>query len=189
MLIEAVQNRRFIQVIKEIADFLISYPMWVKLAVIVLGAGILFLLIAFRPSTPSPPVIPSAVHVFRIDRIEAKKPYKLISLNLNINGETNRFPSGYEFAAFEQSMKGGEYRLPTNSGQFDLVITIKAQLDEIPFGSSTPTTITKELRSRQSIHFFENQIPKSDFEDFRPVDFGAQGTLPGYEIRISYSVN
>lgn len=40
---------------KEILDVLAAYPTWVKLVVVVLVAGILFLLISYRPSADSAP--------------------------------------------------------------------------------------------------------------------------------------
>ena len=64
---------------KEFFDFLVNYPLWVKLAVVALGATVVVLLIVFRPTAaevaeqaPGIRVLPKFADVINTDIASAK---------------------------------------------------------------------------------------------------------------------
>jgi hypothetical protein len=184
--------------IKEIIELIVGYPFWVKIAIGLLAASILFLLVAFRPPTKEGKEgsggsdSAASNHIFRIEKIESSRIYKLISLTVSINGYEHRFPSGYEYAAYEQNMSGGEYPMAANATEFLVIIRARIQIDEDYRPSPTmpmrTITITKELQLRQPLRFLTKEFPKQGMETLRAVEYGVQSAPREYDILVHYSV-
>ena len=167
---------------KDMIEFLANYPLWVKIAVLVLGAGIGFLLVAFRPSSKTE----SEPRVLRIERIESSGTYTRIRLEIIVNGKSHSFPETYEYARFEPNMSGGEYRL-TTADDFVIEIKMKTQTDVTRPGENTPRTVLKEFQTRQPMRLSAKDLPRQGTERIRPVVLGAQGP-PQDDIVFTYSL-
>jgi len=184
--------------VKEVLEFLVSYPTWVKVSVVVLAAAMGLLLIVFRP-TPTPkddpkeePKVEPSTHVFRIERLESSKGLNDISLRVNINGQNQRFPSAYEFAAYEQNMSGGEYILPSNADEFIVELRARVQFEESGFRDPKLRPVTLEFQLRQPLSLLKSKFPTRGVETLRAIEESGMRqsrSRKDFYILVHYSVN
>ena len=181
--------------IKEVIDFLVSYPTWVKVSVVILAAAMGLLLVIFRPvvkgDSKDEEVIPPT-YVFRIDRLESSKGLNDISLEVSINGQTQKFPSAYEFAAYEQNMHGGEYILPSTTDKFIIELRARVQLEESGFRDPKLRRVTLEYQFRQPLRLLKSEFPKRGVETLRALEESGRRQSrfrKDYHILVHYSVS
>jgi hypothetical protein len=182
--------------IKEVVEFLVSYPTWVKVSVVVLAAAMGLLLIIFRPvakgeSKEDSKVTPRT-HIFRIERLESSKGLNDISLTVSINGQTQRFPSAYEFAAYEQNMAGGEYILPSTADEFIIELRAWVQFEESGFRDPKLRPVTLGYQLRQPLRLLKGEIPKRGVETLRAIEehgMRQSRSRKDYYILVHYSVS
>lgn len=185
--------------VKEIVEFLVSYPTWVKVAIVVLAATMGLLLVIFRPPVRADPVpdpkkdivLTPPTRVFRIERLESSKSINDISLTISINGQIQKFPTAYGFAVYEQNMSGGEYILPATADEFIVDIRATVQFEEYGFRSTKLRPVILEFQLRQPTRFSENEFPKRGVETLRAIDEKGMRQSPSrkdFNILVHYSV-
>ena len=172
--------------VKDVIEFLVGYPFWVKAAVVGLAATVAFLLLAFRPD-------PNKSVLLRIERLETTTPYKTIALLVTVNGNQQRFPSGYNSVAYEQNMAGGDYPLPAEGDEVLIDIQATGQLQEdrrlLPTMPPHIVNITLEFRLRQPIRLSKPILPTTGVAMLRAVEGGVQRGPREYNIQAHYAVH
>jgi len=173
--------------LKDWIEFMASYPLWVKVTVILLFASAFLILVAFRPSATSTSV-PDAS--FRIERIDSSQDLELISLVVNVNGRDYRYPSAYEFATYERNMFGGEYVLPADVKEYLISIRVVGKFSEdrrlFPTLPPNVVPVSLDFQPRQPIRISKNRLPVRGDDTLRLVQMGIQRAPREYNIRIHY---
>ena|ERR1700686_4090361 len=156
----------------------------IKLAIIgavsaaaVAAIGIIPALVKNKSATAEPASAKRVV--FRINRLKATVPFDEIAISVRTDETPQRFPAGYEFAAYEPNMSGGEFYFPQRRDHHVIDVEVRAR-------NRGGQIVAFQMR--QPIEISTARFPLQGISAVRHVtEAGSQS--PSYQVEFEYTVD